>query len=199
MRFPAILLLCLQSWAFSLNAGEPFSSKEFGFLAIFPAKPESVDMSNSLGPISAFMAFDETKELVYHIVAFKILSYSRLPKLTAEENMDIVKKNFDEYIKEGAAIDTKSNWSKLAGWPTIEFSSTRDGMFKEGVKSYQRGFHFMQRGTFFTVSVHGFDPTNDISQDALAFFASFSFADTDVLKAAEQDGAEDAPTSSEPK
>jgi hypothetical protein len=187
MRFPALFLLCLHSCVFSVSAGEPYASKEFGFLAIFPTKPESVEMSNTLGPISTFMSFDETKELIYQITAHKILSYSRLPKLTDEENMEIVKTNFDGYIKEGSPRNTKSDWSKLAGWPTIEFSCTRDGMFRDGVTSYQRGFHFMQRGTFFTVSVHGFDPTKDIQQDALAFFGSFSFADAEVLNAAEQD------------
>lgn len=183
------LLICLPFSVFTLSASELYSEKKLGFLAIFPSTPESIEISNTLGPISTFMAFDETKELIYHITAHKILSFSSLTKVTDDENMEIVKTNFDEYIKENSAKDVKSAWSKISAWPAIEFSCTRVGHFEEGVTSYQRGFRFMQKGTFFSASVHGFDPNKDLQQDALAFFATFSFAGAEILNAAENETA----------
>ena len=97
----------------------------------------------------------------------------------------LTKSNFDAYCKESKAGQVTSQWSKVANWPTIEFSCTEDGFFRKGFISYKRGYAFLHGSKYYKITVRGLESNQALIDASLRFMASFAFADSATLKEAE--------------
>lgn len=163
-----------------------FVSREHGFIAKFPAKVEVMKMENALGPLTGFSSADEDKLQIYQLNVHDVIANRNLKEPSTDLIRRLVKSNFDAYCKESEASNVKWQWSTVFDWPTIEFSCSHEGFFREGVKSYKKGYVFLRGSKYYKVTVHGLEANKDLGDAALRFVASLAFPDEATLKEAEQ-------------
>ena len=166
--------------------GDFFVSQEHGFLARFPGKVETLKMENTIGPLTNYSSADEEKLLIYQINIHDIVANRELKAPSNDLVRQLTKSNFDAYCKESKAGQVKSQWSKVANWPAIEFSCTEDGFFRKGFISHARGYAFLHGSKYYKITVRGLESNQALIDASLGFMASFSFADSATLKEAER-------------
>lgn len=163
-----------------------FVSREHGFIAKFPGKVETLKMDNALGSLTNYSSADENNLLIYQINVHDIVANREFKSLSEELIRQLTKSNFDAYCKESKAGQIKLQWSKVANWPTIEFSCTEDGFFRKGFISHKSGYAFLHGSKYYKITVRGLESNQALIDASLRFMASFAFADSTTLKEAEQ-------------
>ena len=166
-----------------------FVSREHGFIAKFPAKVEVMKIENALGPLTGYSSADEDKSLIYQLNVHDVIANRNLKEPSTDLIRRLVRSNFEAYCKESEASNVKWEWSTVFDWPTIEFSCSHEGFFREGVKSYKKGYVFLRGSRYYKVTVHGLEANKNLGDAALRFVASLAFPDEATLKVAEQGSA----------
>jgi hypothetical protein len=184
VKLAAITVTCLLlGFTASIEAGNSdiYISKEFGFMAMFPAEVEVISMKNVLGPIAAFSSVDYSKEkgrlIVYQIIAHRITKMRNSPAESEEETYKLIQRSLDTSVKENEGYNYVSEKCRVSSWPAIKFKCMHDGLVQKGVTSYKHGFKFLIRDTYYTVVTHGIKDDKDLEDLSFQFFATFSLID----------------------
>ena len=177
-----IFALCTSSVC---QAGEVFASKEFGFMAIFPNKPEAIPAKNTLGDaliVSAAIVEEEPpKVLLYQINVHKISAMKEIPKFDEKVTLELLEKNLKPYITEGGGKKLKFSKSRLSAWPALEFYCVHDDFFREGIISYKRGYTFLIKDTYYKIVVHSLEDNQELKDATTKLFASFSLLPKEAI------------------
>jgi hypothetical protein len=170
----------------SCNAGEIFVSKKYGFFAQFPARPDANTLKSGLGDnlavAAAVVEEEPPKVLFFQIMAGNVAGMKVMPEFGREENLNLAKKNLEAFLTEGKCTNAKIWESGVSSWPAIEFSCKQDGLFKVGVTSFKRGYAFLIKDTYYKVMVSSLEDNKELKDQALKFFAGFSFADAKTIE-----------------
>lgn len=170
----------------SCKAGEMFVSKQFGFFALFPAEPEATTLKSGMGDnlaVAAGVAEEEPpKVMFYQIMAGQVAGMKQMPDFGRVENLKLAKKNLEAFLTEGKCTNLEFSESETASWPAIEFSCAQEGLFKAGIVTYKRGYAFLIKDTYYKIMVSSLEDNKELKDEALKFFASFSFADAQTIE-----------------
>ena len=189
VKLAAVSVSCLLlGLTASIEAGNSdiYISKEFGFMAMFPAKVEVMSMKSGLGPVAAITSMDFSEEkgrlFVYQIIAHRITKMKNSPAESEEETYKLIQNCLDTAITEGGGYDYVSEKSRVSSWPAIKFKCTHNGLVQKGVTSYKHGFIFLIRDTYYTVMVHGIKDNKELEDLSFKFFGTFSLLNAETLK-----------------
>ena len=173
MRIFVLLLILVK-----VASGELYTSKKFGFAAMFPGETEAIPVKNAMGEMfvvsSAVVEEKPPKILIYQINLHKVTAMKDMPTFEDKTVYDLLEKNLKPYVTNGGGDQLKFERSKLSAWPALKFSCRHSDFFRKGVISYKHGFSILIKDTYYKIVVHSLEDNEELEAAALQLFASFT-------------------------